>query len=370
MRSLRWITIILLAATLVAPLPALAQGGTTTTWFDRDVVVADGERIDGDLMAFGGRVQLLPGGTVDGNVMTIGSDTTIDGRVEEDVVALGGTVTVTAQAVIMGDLVVFGTLSRDKDALVRGSVVEGLEAAARFPSLSWGAAVPPEGAPSATDAPASPAEGEGLGATLLRDLSILVVTVLMAALVATLLPGALQRTSDVARNAWGMSLGIGVLTGILVVLLFVISALLVLICIGLPLLLVLCVALLLGALVGWTAAGQNVGRFLATILHLSRPPLLIETVLGTAAITLVAMIPVAGPIVAAALLCWGVGAAVLANTEALRDLPASPYHVTASPASPGTPAGSTGGERKGDTKPLDTSRWPFVPEDQDPGTPG
>jgi len=364
MRASRRAVIILLAALCFAPLPVLAQGGTTTAWFGRDVVVSAGETVHGDLMAFGGHVHVMPGGTVDGNVITIGSDTTIEGHVAQDVVGMGGTIALTEGATVMGDVVVLGTLQRAEGAVVRGNVVHGLGAMSRFRDLPWGAVVPPVSQPSEPSPAAGTRAEAGTGSALLGNLGVLVVVMLMAALVATLLPGALGKTADVARDAWGISLGIGLLTALLVAVLAVISALLALVCVGLPLLLALVIALFLAGLVGWSAAGLIVGRYLAPLLGIRRPTFVLETALGTGIITLAAMIPWLGWLVALVLLCSGIGAAILANTGALRGLSASPYHVAEAAAPPGA-----AGTHRGDTKPLDTSRWPFVPDDHDAGAP-
>lgn len=379
MRALRWATIILLLATVVLPLPALADSGGTSASFGRDVVVAEGERLVGDLLAFGGNVHLMPGAVVDGNVMTIGSAVTVEGRVEGDVVAMGGRVTLQSSAAVIGDLIVFGDLTRERGALVRGSVIEGLEAAAHFPGITRATVVPPRQGPGpstepAPAAPTGPVPTAVRGSTGLgRSLGVLVVAVLMAALLATLLPGALHRTSDVMRTNWGLSLGIGALTVVLAVLLTVVFAVLVLVCVGLPLLVVLGVAFLGGTLLGWAAAGQIVGQFLAPRLRVHRPTPLVETVLGTTVITIATMVPCLGPALGLGLLCWGLGGAVLGNTETLRGLPAPlparpPRTPTPPTAGPADQAASADAAQKGDTKPLDTTRWPFVPDDEDPGT--
>lgn len=85
------------------------------------VVVPAGERTFGDVIAFGGAIDVL--GEVSGDVVAIGGAVTIDGTVRGDVVAVGGSVTLGANASVSGDVtVVGGSVNRDPEAMVRGEV--------------------------------------------------------------------------------------------------------------------------------------------------------------------------------------------------------------------------------------------------------
>lgn len=387
MRGMRWIGVALLLVLIVAQ-PVMADSGGSTASFGRDVTLEEGERLDGDLLSFGGQVHTMRDSVVDGNLLSLGSVTTIEGRIEGDVIAMGGTVELGSSAVVMGDLVVFGAVKRDRGALVRGSTIEGLEAASRLRGLNLPQPPAEEVAPSRPVAPVAPAapaapsaarptvnQGNGVG----RSISVFLITLLMAGVVATLLPGALRRTTDVMRGNWALSLGLGALTLVLGALLSLVFGVLVLVCVGLPLLLALGVLLLVGGLLAWAAAGQIVGQYLAPVLKVSRPSLLVETLLGTAVITIVSNIPCVGPLAGLALLCWGLGAVAMTNVTALQGLPATGRAPFGGPAAPGPRGGGTSSPSgsapspedappqapsAGDTKPLE---WPpDLDEDKDP----
>ena len=178
------------------------------------------------------------------------------------------------------------------------------------------------------------------------------------------------------RQNWALSLGLGALTLVLAGLLGLVFGILVLVCVGLPLLLALGVLLLVGGLLAWAAAGQIVGQYLAPVLKVSRPSLLVETVLGTAVITIVSMVPCVGPLAGLGILCWGLGAVAMANVDALQALPgtarATFAGTTGRSTTPPAPGGTGGGDApgtpaanapRGDTKPL---VWPDIDEDEDP----
>jgi len=383
MRRTRWIGILVLLLLLVAQ-PAAAESQGSSASFGRDVVVAEGEHMVGDLLAFGGRVHVMRDSVVDGNVMSLGGEMTIEGRIEGDVVAMGGTVELSSSAVVMGDLVVFGAVKRDRGAVVRGDTIEGLEASARIPGLNLREraadqispfrprpalpAVPP--VPTIPQMQPTVSQTNGTG----RSISVLIVTVLMSGVVATLLPGSLRRTAEVMRQSWALSVGLGALTMVLAGLLSLVFGILVLVCVGLPLLLALGVLLLVGGLLAWAAAGQIVGQYLAPVLKVSKPSVLVETVLGTAVITIVSMIPCVGSLAGLALLCWGLGAVAMAHVDALQGLPGTarvPFAGgTPRPSGPAAPPTEGAADApaanppRGDTKPL---VWPpELDEDEEP----
>jgi hypothetical protein len=88
--------------------PVLPRAYTTSediVKFGRDIVVAEDEKIDGDVVAVGGSIEIK--GTVTGDVVAIGGDVDIfpTGIVEGDAVSVGGDVTKRGEAVIQGEKV-------------------------------------------------------------------------------------------------------------------------------------------------------------------------------------------------------------------------------------------------------------------------
>jgi hypothetical protein len=78
-----------------------------------------------DVVRFGRDVTVNQGETLDGDVVVFGADGRIDGRVNGDVVVLGGRLTLGPNADVTGNAVtVAGTLSRDPGARVGGDVNE------------------------------------------------------------------------------------------------------------------------------------------------------------------------------------------------------------------------------------------------------
>ena len=73
--------------------------------FGRDVVVAEDEKIDGDVVAVGGSIEIK--GTVTGDVVSIGGDVDVfpTGVVEGDAVSIGGDVIKRGDAVVEGEKV-------------------------------------------------------------------------------------------------------------------------------------------------------------------------------------------------------------------------------------------------------------------------
>jgi len=318
-----WLGALVIVALLAVSLPVLAEGSTSTT-IGKDVVLGPGERMDDDLVVLGGSARLREGSVVLGNLTAVGSETVIEGRVSGDVVALGGSTRLAATAVIDGDLVVFGTVRREHGAVVRGNVIEGGDAFLSMSSLSLPAIATPA-APAEQHRATSMDRAVRTLREIGRRVGLFVLVVLAAALIAALLPDPLSRTAEVMRTSWALSLGMGLLTLVLAALLGVISAVLILICVGIPLALFLASVLLIGSILGWVAAGRLIGQYLGGVFRLADPSLLIETVLGTATLTFLALLPCIGPIVTLAGLCWGLGGAAIANVAALRDLPNHPF---------------------------------------------
>ncbi len=129
-------------------------------------------------------------------------------------------------------------------------------------------------------------------------------------------------------------------------------------------LVVLGLALVLASLLGWVAAGRLAGQKLAPMFKIKLTSPVRETVIGTLALSIVALLPGLGALLGFVVVCWGVGAAVLTRFGAM---PGStpfggPFHAhptapsTPPPAPPAPPpAPEPPAPRSKDTKPLDQS---------------
>ncbi len=317
MIRIKWLAIAVLLVALVMGQPVLADDGATSAVLGQDFVLEEGERLAEDLMIVGGQAHLKPGSVVDGNLTQFGGTSTVEGMISGDVVAIGGTLYLRDTALVHGDLVVFGNVERSPGATVRGNIIEGWEAASRISSidLSSSGLDLTEGSVSGSNS------GTGWLGGLGRRIGGFLLSLLFAALIVLLLPKQLDRTVSLMQSDWALSFGVGLLTYVVVGILAVVFALLVLVCIGLPLLVALAVALLYGAAMGWSAAGRLLGERLVPLLHLNRTDALTETLVGTAVITLIALVPCFGLIAAAIVLCWGLGATVLVHVQDLQGTP-------------------------------------------------
>jgi len=327
MRTPRWRLVLLvgLVALGLAVVPVRADDGRTLAIVGQDYTLQEGERLEDDLLVLGGLTRLLEGSVVEGNVVTVGGETTIAGSVRGDVVAIGGSVDLASTALIEGDLVVFGRARRHPEATVRGNTIEGLEATKRFshvPRMCNGGV--PQLRPSR---PAKPEQAARSSETV-RLVATAAVILFLTALVVALLPEHLTRVSEAMTQVWLLCCGMGILT-ILVVLILI--PVLVIICLGIPVAIVLAIGLLVSILIGLAAAGNLLGERLLKALGAGGQPPLLTTLAGTLVIALVAIIPYLGPALAAILGAWGVGAVVLTRFGSV------PYGMWASPPKPAPP---------------------------------
>jgi hypothetical protein len=385
MRNAKVVCVVLLVVMLfwTVALPVLADGGGNNTIIGQDYTLKAGESLTDNLVVVGGRVHLERDSVVEGDVVVMGGEATFEGTIQGDVVAFGGTVELASTAVIQKDLVVFGTVQRNAGAQIKGNVVEGLEATKRLKSLPGLFNVRPGLTPVPSAPTVRPAPQSAMSGFLkfVRDLVTLIAVLFVAALVAVMLPDNLKRVNRVMTQFSVFSLGIGLLTIVVAALLMGVSAVLVLVCIGVPLLIVLGLGFLLAALMGWVAAGKLVGEKVLQMLHVGQTSPLGEMLVGTLLITVLASVQCIGWLVTLVALSWGLGAVVLtrfgtqpyvpsASTAPFAVPPTPP--VPPAPPAPTAPAAPMGGglempvdvPRRKDTKPLDESML-----DDDPGTP-
>jgi len=331
---------LLLLATILflwlAPLPVSADGGGTRTIVGQDYTLEEGERLEEDLLVWGGGVRLLEDGVGEGKGVNMGGDTVIAGAIRGDVVTIGGTVELTSTALIEGDLVVFGRIRRHPDARVHGNTIEGLEATRRFlyvPNTLNGFPL------SRPAKPAAPRPEELAPLPLLpRLLATIPAVLFLAAMAVVLVPQRLARVTEAMSQTWLLCCGMGVLTTVVVLILMPV---LIIICLGIPVAIVLGFGLLLSALLGLSAAGKLLGERLLQTLGQKHQPPLTATLLGTLVITLIAVIPCIGPVLIALVAAWGIGGVVLTR---FGSQPHGPWAPAAHRPSSVTPSDGTAAE--------------------------
>jgi len=348
---------IVLALWLVA-IPALADDGGRTAIFGESFTLEPGKRLDNDLLVFGGKVHLQPDSVVEGNVIISGGEALFEGQVNGDVLVLGGSVELAGTAVIARDLVVLGQLKRDHDATVKGNVVEGWQASRRLNELPKILTVPRQievpALPALPEVPERPVRRTGgwSGGGLLGDLASLLAIVIVAALLTALLPDNLRRVTYTMEQYMAFSLGVGVLTLVVVA---IGSVILAITCIGIPLVVVLGIGLVLAAMAAWVAAGKIIGQKVLQALHSQSRSAVTEALVGVVLIGLAAKVPCVGWLFSFLALSWGLGAVVLTRLGTRLYPPLSPFAEppTATPPTALGPATPPSAPRRGDTRPLD-----------------
>ena len=266
-----------------------------------------GQHLQQDLMVLGGRAVLEKDSVLEGDAVILGGEATLAGEVRGQVVVFGGSVEIPATAIIDGDVVALATVRRDPAAQIKGNVVTGLEANRRLKALPNILKMPqlaPLARPESADRPIGL---DGL-VRVMRTLATMLLVMLAAFLIASFLPDNLRQVTALMSGSPWLSLGIGLLT---IMVLVILLPILIIICLGIPVAIVLGVAFVLAALLAWTGAGRVVGQRLVPALKVNIPSPLHQTLAGVLFVTLLSMVPCVGPILAFLVVSWGVGAAVL-----------------------------------------------------------
>jgi hypothetical protein len=231
-----------------APPPA-ADGGATPRQRTRDEIVR-----------VGGSVTVGEDEVVGGDVVAIGGSVSVRGEVQGEVVAVGGALDLGPRAVVSGDVtVVGGTLTRAEGAVVRGEVHEVNLGMLNFDGF-WKA----RGSERWRDNPwwtwRTPSALERLMGTLVR----FAMYCLLAAIVVLLGRDHVDRIGRLAAAESLKAGAIGVFSQLLFVPLLVIAVILLLITIiGIPFIALIpfgVVALVIIAFIGFTAVANALGR--------------------------------------------------------------------------------------------------------------
>lgn len=89
-----------------------------------DYELDNGDTLEGDIVIFGNDTTLKKGSTVKGSIVLFGGDLRIDGTVNGDIAAFGGSVDLMSDAVVNGDFSSFGSdVERDKNAVITGDSI-------------------------------------------------------------------------------------------------------------------------------------------------------------------------------------------------------------------------------------------------------
>jgi len=314
--KLLWLAAALVLLMMV-PMPALADSGGDTAIVGQDYFLDENESLDNGLVVVGGTAELARDSVVHGDVAVLGGEAIVDGEVLGNVVIFGGTLELLEHAIVEGDVVVFGRVRRHPEAVIEGSLIEGLEAGerlAKMPQMLRDAKPMPPEAPETPALPEARNRPDRTGGvanwfvSLGRRVVTMIAILVLAALIQAVLPDSLDNTQSVMRGSVLLSVVVGFVTLLLVAILVPI---LTIICIGIPVALVLLLAVLLGSLLGWAAVGGMVGRELFRLTKAKGATPMLVTIVGTLVVTLIAQVACIGPLFATIVGAWALGAVVL-----------------------------------------------------------
>ncbi len=294
-------TILLSIMLLVAILdiPVLADGPDDVVIFGDNYTLEQDQVIKGDLLVYGGNVTLEKGSQVKGNVQVFGGNLLVDGEIAGDVTVWGGNVTLDSEAIVRGDLqVIGGTVTRDQDADVRGSVIEGV------PFVPPSVPMPPRIRPRIIGKYHDTPFWSGLSNMFRNLMSILVITVL-GILVVVFIPHHTDTVAETMIKAPVQSLGSGILA-VIVIPIVAIAMAITLILIPASLALVLVAGI--GSLFGWIAAGLLFGTKLLRALIKREPNPVSAVALGMPMLSVLGMVPCIGWAISLITWLWGLGA--------------------------------------------------------------
>ena len=317
--SSRSLAVLVLAAVLLLPGAALAQGPAPQDQivFGDNYTLAAGEAVR-NLHVFGGNAVLEAGSTVTDHVFVYGGNLNIYGAVAEGLHVYGGNVDLGDSAVIGGDIALAGgNFDRAAGAVVTGNVtrIAGPPFGIRLPEFST-ITVPrfwSDAGPLVRGGVWFLVQSFGLAA--------------LAVLAILLAPRLTERAGDAAVARPLEAGGLGLLVAIVTPPLLVGFAVTL---IGIPITLLLAVAAGVLLVLGWVALGLEVGKRLAQAFQLAWPAVL-SGGLGTLLLALVAngigLVPCVGWIVPVLVGFVGMGGVILSRFGAR----AYPPAVSAAP---------------------------------------
>lgn len=268
--------------------PTIFAGETPRVGILGDVRVDKGEVYSDDLVCIGGTATVE--GKVEGDVVVIGGKLNFSGEAE-NVVAVGTRAKIAPGSVINGDLVhVMGSLEKDPEVTVQGQ------------SIDVGSHLPPN---------IRRLLSHGLlGLIVVFRLISLIISLVLLLILSLLAPDRIERMSEMLEPRWPASLGVGVAGYLVFIVLAVILAITL---IGIPLALLLGLAVWILGLMGIAAIMALLGRRvgLGTGLIGPEPSLIACVLVGFLVIALVRFIPVVGELAWLVLSVLGLGLALL-----------------------------------------------------------
>jgi hypothetical protein len=258
---------------LLGPLAAIASTDTSIVKIGSDVTIEKGQKIH--------------------SVVAIGGQITVSGAVEKSVVAIGGSVVLTKTAVVKGNVVSLGgVIVIARDAEVRGDLTE-INSSNLYETL--------------TTALSSEWEGWSWIFAVI-SLSIFLVILVLALLIAALLPKPVRIVSEaIHENTFKV-----ILCGILgLILIAPLALLLTISVVGIALIPLEVIVVVCSVLLGFIAVGRIIGGKALRLFKRPNPGIVRETFWGLVILWLIGWIPYIGWMVKAIAIVIGLGATLV-----------------------------------------------------------
>jgi cytoskeletal protein CcmA (bactofilin family) len=280
MRS-KVITVLLaILCLLLVAMPAAADESKAISVIGSDYVVEAGTIFNNDLVVVAGNLTLAPNSQVNGQVAVTGGNVVIAGTLNGSLVVIGGTTHLESSAVVNGDIISPGTVDLATGAAVNGRVVSGLGATTdplftnRLLNLgieNWD-------------------QGLTRFAKFLLRIFVAALFIALTVVVDLLWSARVSVIGEAMRKSWLASLGAGLLTLIVFV---VLVPILVVICIGIPVALVLAVGLMASVVIGGAAIARIIGNYILRLLKVTGSGT-VHVLVGAAIVALLSLVPCIG----------------------------------------------------------------------------
>ena len=271
--AMRSVIILSLLGLLLRPAAAVATEGGNIVKIGSDVTIEAGQKVS--------------------NVVAIGGQITVSGAVDNNVVAVGGSVVLTKTAVVGGSVVSLGgIIVSARDSQIIGTMTE-INSSNLFETLTT----------------ALSAEWEGWSWIFaVISLSIFLVILVLALLIVALLPKPVRTVAEaIGENTFKVAL-----TGLLgLVLITPLALLLTVSVVGIALIPLEVIIVVCSMLLGFIAVCQFIGKKVLTLFHRPNPSMLRETFWGLIILWLIGWIPYIGWMVKAVAIVIGLGAALI-----------------------------------------------------------
>lgn len=236
---------------------------------DREFIEVQGH----DLVRMGEDVHIPYYQIVRGNVVCIGGDLRIDGKVMGDVVNIFGKTTLSSSAIVNGEVVtLMGSLKRSDEAVVGGeAILVGGESCPVFvwPFAAFGSAV----------------------VRLVGRIATFLVLALLLLIVVYFMRDRMKRASTLVFGSFLKSLGVGFLVVLFgSILAIVVAVILAITIIGIPVSILLVLSLIAFIIIGYFVSALSLGEFLCAKLNIQTDTPVIQGLIGLFALAVLGLV--------------------------------------------------------------------------------